>query len=60
MASTDRQMTPGAVLLLTDGQIRSFVKHGRRAPPLTIFVRQRGGAERVIPLADVAEVMWSP
>ncbi len=66
MASTDRQPSPkpfpvpGAVLELIDGTICTMVKPGRHAPPLTIFMRQRGEAEREIPLAEVAKVLWSP
>ncbi len=53
-------LAPGVVLPLTDSDIWSFVKHGHRTPPLTILVRQLGGADREIPLTDVARVMWSP
>jgi hypothetical protein len=53
-------MNPGAVLLLTDGEVWSFVKHGRRAEPMTIFACQRGGDEREIQLVEVAHVMSSP
>lgn len=60
MPANNRQMKPGAVLLLTDGQIWIFVRHGRRSPPLTIYVTQGGGPEREIPLGNLAEVMWSP
>jgi hypothetical protein len=64
MASTNRQPgpkafpSPGAVLLLTDGSICTMVKPARQAPPLTVIVRPQAGPE--LPLADVAEVMWSP
>lgn len=47
-AATDGRHT------LHDGQV------GREAPPLTVFVRQKAEPEREIPLADVADVMWSP
>jgi hypothetical protein len=66
MPSTNRQPgpkslpSPGAVLLLVDGSICTMVKPGRQAPPLTIFVRRQSEPEREIPLADVADVMWSP
>jgi hypothetical protein len=51
---------PGAVLELIDGTVRTLVKRGREAPPLTLIVRQGEGPELEIPVTDVAEVLWSP
>jgi hypothetical protein len=48
------------VLLLSDGKICTMVRGGREFSPVTIFIIQRDGPEREIPLADVAQVMWSP